>query len=1522
MSVIKEICNYENNLTVWKDFDFGLCFQQIFIVSPAYLQLCIIGLYYCFKAIGNNSSQTVNRSWIILLRAGCHVCTICCQIYIIAEQVFALKESSIIALVVNSLILIAWASSLLSIFLWRNGSHSLEYGRDFNALKFSWVIVMISCSFELYSAILYASGNSSPLNESNIPFNESINIYIRWVMYVAILLLQLPKANETYEDPYIGVLNDEQEASSSHEYLHMPNSTLSEDSFSNISRIFFCWVSKLFSDAKFNQFSSVNDLSFVLPHSMHPVTNHCNLKLAINHYTQSHINSPMEYDDLIEPLIKDLEDRSRVHNDQNVDRFLLLKSLNKAFGWSFWPLNLIKLISAIFEISLPILLNLFLRELESDSGSISSVAIYLGLLVLIVILNAFIDTHLTYEVDKLKISMRGCVITELFAKVLSINWAGFRSCSIGEITNFAAQDSDNITSHIVCLFEIWYLPLKLVLIFFLLYNYVGISFLAGIGLCILLIPLNQVIAKKLHRYNDRLMSHRDSRLKLLHEIMGNMKSIKFFAWEEQFIGKVEKLRNQEIVELKKIAYFDAICVYFWASAPCLITFFIILTYVFMGNDISASTIFTTLALVDQVILPLNALPWVIMGFIKTFISLMRVQEFFSLKDNAPTKVPLPPPFEEHNAIEVDNCSFYWKNSEDCCLIGLQFQVNKGELMAVTGKTGSGKTSLLLALSQELNYTGEMRLNGWKDGIGIVLQDCWIKSGSIKEAIVDGGVLDLDWYERVLCACALDKDIACFPDGHNTSVGVDGSALSGGQQLRLALARAVYKNKEIYLIDDIFSGLDSHVVLHIIDKCINGLLSNKTRVICSHNKLLANSADTLLALENKQIKYIGLPQMFDSSEITNNVCTTDVHDSNPIEEETENQIIQFSEPRQFGPVKINVYQHYSAAAGFFLTSIVLVSLVGMQVSSTLSNWWLSFWIKSTSISPDCQLRPSNSSQFVLWGIFTNLQCVNYYGTTMVLSNHYAAHNSSGKMFYLEVYGSLITANTIFTLIRAFSFATFGISATTKMHRDMLKSVMKSALHFFDETPVGVIINRFSSDIYSVDSSLPFTLNIFLAELFILIGTLVMTSYGLPYVLIAIIPLLVIYRCIQKYYITAVREVKRLYSITQSPLFNHLDATANGLIYINSFRTNNSAFTVGVKYLEAFQRTNFCLCAASAWLGLRLQFLAGSIVGLVSAVILIEMHYHVADATILGLAMTYALSINSTLKNLIISLTEVEKEFIGAERILQYTHGLPIEIEDNDIQVVDFTWPSSGAIQFSDVSVQYKDCENRALNDISFSVKPGEKVAIVGRTGAGKSTIFLTLFKLLDLESGNIIIDNVNIKNLSNQFLRKHIAIIPQKPLVFTGTVRENLDPFSRYEDGKIFECLKKCQLPDFSLDGLISSKTLSSGQSQLISLARVLLEKSKILCLDEATSNVDLQTNKTIKKIIEEEYCNSTILTIAHRLENVMDYDRVLVVGHGEIAENGNPKDLIQDKNSLFYNLALSSRFDVSTYFINNDLLTL
>ncbi|KAL5254946.1 hypothetical protein ACHWQZ_G014410 [Mnemiopsis leidyi] len=1004
-------------------------------------------------------------------------------------------------------------------------------------------------------------------------------------------------------------------------------------------------------------------------------------------------------------------------------------------------------------------------------------------------------------------------------------------------------------------------------------------------------------------HEEKLMTKRDSRLKLIHEVFGNMKTVKFFSWEGSLTAKLLHLRDFELTELKSIAVLDAISVFGWTAAPITITGLTIGTYSFMGKELTVSILFTVLALVGLMIEPLNMIPWVCLDFIMAKVSIQRVQKFFCLPKSSPCEHDIQSPLGENSIIEMDNCSFFWSDKEDCCLVNLQFQVNKGDLMLVMGKTGSGKSSLLLALSQELNLaSGELRLKEWKDGAGIVLQDCWIKAGSVRETILDGCMFDLFWYEQVVSACALDKDIANFPMGDDTPVGIDGSALSGGQRLRLSLARAVYKNKQVYLIDDIFSGLDSQVIHHIVENCINGILANKTRVICTHSKTLTLYANTLIVLEEGRIQYIGTPNTTSVSQIESPKSTSDVKDSELGKNElSEKPSEPYVEPRHFGAVQSSVYKFYLKSAGYVLTFFVILFLFGLQATDSASSIWLSYWAKSISTAAGT-LTLKNQSNSGLSGFVNGKQNRGLFDNSLS-----APKNST---VYLEVYGAIIAGNILIGIGRVLSFIPFQIRATKILHEKMLNSIMKAPLHFFGSTPIGVMINRFSSDVYTIDSDVPIEVNILLSTLCELIGVVVVTCYGLPYIMISFIPLAVLYYFIQKYYRCASREVKRLYSVSQSPLFSHFEETLNGVPYIHSFRTNSLVQNTGMKILKAYQRADYCLGAANAWLSLRLELITCLVIVLASGIILIQLSLEDVDASRLALGLTFALSISEAMDAVISTYAAVEKSFVSAERVMQFTENLPIESAVEDPVSVNNSWPDRGSIRFSSVSVRYNNCTNKALDNISFFARAGEKVAIVGRTGAGKSTVLLALFKLIDLEGGNITIGDVDISEVDHQVLRRSLTVIPQQPLVFSGTLRDNMDPFQEHADEDIEAALRKTQLGEFldskgGLDCEVSLGTLSTGESQLISLARALLKKSKVLCLDEATSNVDIETDHVIQSLLRDQFKLSTVLTVAHRIDTVLHYDRVVVLSQGSIVEEGRPRELLEDTSSHFYSLAQS-----------------
>ncbi|KAG5868321.1 hypothetical protein JTB14_015233 [Gonioctena quinquepunctata] len=515
-------------------------------------------------------------------------------------------------------------------------------------------------------------------------------------------------------------------------------------------------------------------------------------------------------------------------------------------------------------------------------------------------------------------------------------------------------------------------------------------------------------------------------------------------------------------------------------------------------------------------------------------------------------------------------------------------------------------------------------------------------------------------------------------------------------------------------------------------------------------------------------------------------------------------------------------------------------------------------------------------------------------------------------YLKIYVEFACLNTLFTLIRSFVFAYGGVMAATKFHKLLLKSVMRGSSSFFDVTPAGRIMNRFSSDTYTVDDSLPFILNILLAQFFSLLGALVITVYGLPWICLVLLPLIPVYSWLMNHYRLTSRELKRISSVTLSPVYSHFNETLQGLTTIRAMRAISRFKRDNQDNVDANIKAQFASQAAARWLGLRLQFIGVAVLLGVSLIAVIQHQYDVADPGLVGLAISYALTITGALGGVVSSFTETEREMIAVERVNQY---IDLITPESTYFVTDppFAWPSQGVIVFENVVLKYREHLLPSIKDVSFETRPCEKIGVVGRTGAGKSSIVSALFRLVEVSSGSISIDSVNIKGISIPALRSRMFCIPQEPFLFSGSIRENLDPLGEFGEMEMWGALRKVSLMEVikrmgglehNVDG--EGSNFSGGQKQLICLARAVLHNAKILCIDEATANVDEETDRLIQHTLRTAFRNSTVITIAHRIQTILDSDRVLVLEHGQIIEFDSPDILLADPDSHFHKLVNES----------------
>ncbi|OWK61256.1 Multidrug resistance-associated protein 7 [Lonchura striata] len=1269
---------------------------------------------------------------------------------------------------------------------------------------------------------------------------------------------------------------------------------VAEDGESWLSHFFYVWMNPLMKRGYQQKLNQLQDV-YVLPHQLQAA------RVCDHFYSCWQKKAALQQADeetvsLTSPIIAGGDGSSDASDSPHhaQEAVCLLSVLHAAFGLRFYSLGLLKLAGNLLDFSGPLLLNLLVNFMESCQEPLSHGILYALGLFAGSFLGALLRSQFRYEMNKMALMVRAAVISAIYRKALRVSSASLARFTVGEIVNFMSTDTNRLINFCRSFHELWSLPVQFAITLYLLYQQVGVAFLGGVALALLLVPINKIIANSIMESNKKMLKHKDTRVKLMTEFLCGIRVIKFYTWEKHFSTRIKSCRAKELQKLRAVRYLDALCVYMWAALPVVVSIAIFVTYVLLGHQLTATKVFTALALVGMLILPLNGFPWVLNAILEAKVSLDRIQQFFELMDqDLEAYYALDSPSDTATAMEMQCAAFSWVPVEEestrqpssTGTLQLHIEnlsVRKGMLLGVVGKVGSGKSSLLAAITGELiKQGGRVYVCDLEQGFGVATQEPWIQFTTVRKNILFGREYDARLYEEVLEACALSEDLNILPASDQTEVGENGVTLSGGQKARIALARAIYQEKELYLLDDPLAAVDADVANHIMRKCIFGVLKHKTRVLCTHRTEFLEKADALLLMDNGRIVKTGTPaDILPLIEAFPKFKDTDKGHKDkglflmslraPIEQgqeeaikiETEeptqnNNLIHKEEEKKEGAVAFQVYKAYWMAMGSCLAISILFSLFLMQ-------------------ELDKTPAPPNSSVDV--------------------------------NFYLIVYGTIAGANSLFTIIRAFLFAYGALRAAAVIHDRLLQRVLKATVTFFDTTPTGRIVNRFSSDLYCVDDSLPFILNIFLANIYGLLGMLVIMTYGLPWIGLVLLPLAVVYFFIQRYYRFTSRELKRLCSVTLSPIYTHFSETLSGLSTIRAMRATKRFELENQLCLEQNQRCLFASNTVMEWLDIRLQMIGVAVVTAIAGIAIIQHQRKLGNPGLVGLALSYALSVTNLLSGLIASFTHTEMLMVSVERTEEYTTDIPMEPQDKLVQV-SADWPSEGLVEFQQVVLAYRAGLPNALDGVSFTVYPGEKLGIVGRTGSGKSTLFLALFRMVEIKSGQILLDGVDSQLVGLEELRSRLAIIPQDPFLFSGSIRENLDPQGKWVDAELREVLEQCHLWDAvtQMGGLDSElgergKSLSVGQRQLVCLARALLTQAKVLCIDEATASVDQKTDQLLQQTIRQRFADKTVLTIAHRLNTILDSDRVLVMQAGRVAELDSPARLSQKDGSLFQHL--------------------
>ncbi|KAI0752923.1 P-loop containing nucleoside triphosphate hydrolase protein [Daedaleopsis nitida] len=1195
----------------------------------------------------------------------------------------------------------------------------------------------------------------------------------------------------------------------------------------------------------------------------------------------------------------------RAQRGQNAS---LLRALALAFSPTFFGPVAPGVLRALAQAVQPLMVEAIIKFLQSYSGDNTApepaqrgwalagafAIVFLGL--------AGATGQYFYYVYRTGAYIRAALVEAIYRKTLLLSADSLADAAGGDASNLMSVDIERITLAIDPLHQLWSSLIVIAIGLYILWTQIATSFVAAVivtAVCMIATPL---LSRHIDDLQEAWSAVTDNRVRLISSILHQITGVKLSAYEPELIHKVERVRETELSAMRRFWKDFAVVVCITNTAMNMLSLFTLGAYAIVSflagtGSLDTARLFTSYTVLTIIAAPLFSVGQNYGTVLAAYGSLKRIQSFL----NAPERVN--PHTQDLSIVDKRDSQSDEKSGElgesfgsfelrgtygwgeKKVLENIELQISVGKTTAVIGRVGTGKTTLLASLLGETTAFGNISRTPIRDDIAFCSQVPWLRTSlSIEQNILFSSPMDRNWFNTVVRACALDVDFGATALDSRMAKG-----LSGGQKARIALARAVYSRSAVVLLDDVFAALDGTTSASVFHSLFgtSGLLKGRTVVLATNKISHLQKMDWIVTLGEGGILEQGTFEQLSGAEGPTGTLIREHSRSVAATDESAQQVTAYDDSVedidkaeaeqeeidaiQHGSSGVTAYMHYFAGAGYPSMAIYgffLLVTVGIQIITPV---YLQLWAAAND-------EGSGSASSIL-----------------------------GR--YLGGYAAVEVAYTIaFTTVFYFFIMHLVPGASSALHSNAFGAVMDAPMSFFGSTSAGKVISRFSQDVFIVDFEFPLAMHDFGYEATRMIGSAILMIVSVPYLAIVVAFMLVLVYVIQKFYLATSRQLRRLDLSSKGPLYTLFAETVelNGLLTIRAARKDVPYAAANSALLARSQIPFYLTNVSRLWLA--------TTVGVITAVIntcFVLIAVGTRESTSAGLfavGLSQAVSLQDIISLVLTSWTQLEIAAVAIERNLEYTR-LPPEEDDNATNgksVSDASWPSSGAIEFENMIARYEGQTEPALKGITWSVAGGSNVGLCGRTGSGKSTMLLAILRALDVQ-GNIIIDKQDTAAVPRRTLRRNITVVPQEPLIIDGTVRENVDLSGQKTDAEIWDAIEASQLKDV-ISGFedkleqslsIRGNELSKGQTQLLALARALLRKNKIVLLDEATGNLDVDTDKAVQETIRAAFKDYTVVTVAHRIGTIVDYDQVAVLDAGRIVEVGNPSTLLQDETSVF-----------------------